>query len=1187
MGRILFISFPLRTYRGRETCAVAVRTDRVRFRVSSREDHVTGHRLTGSDKRALLLWVLAGIIGIVFAQKYFFRAFPEASVNFQVSREEALTRAQKFVTGLGENVSGYRSTVAFDVDEEAKTYLERELDLQRANQIMSSDLHVWFWNVRFFKPQQEEEFRVRVSPAGQIAGYRHKIEESRAGPSLERAAAQTAAQNYLSSKLGMDLKAWDVLPEEANSKKKPNRMDWSFTWEKHGFRAKDAPYRLQVSLQGDRIGGSEEFLKVPEAWQRSFARLRSGNDTLALVFLVPYVGLLVIAVWLAIRFTRLGQTSWRGAILLGLIVAALLFLQNLNDWPHWASSYDTNQSYGIFIVRKMIMALLFSVLSALTVALVLPSAEPLYRASQPERMRLPRAFTLRGLRSKEFFSAAVVGVSMAAAHIGYVVAFYVVASWFGAWAPQELNFDDSVNTAFPWISGAAIGMYASTNEEFTFRLFAIPFFKRITGSRWIAVIVPAFLWSFLHSNYPQEPAYIRGIEIGLVGIVAGIVMLRWGILATLIWHYTVDASLVGLLLMRSNSLYFKVSGAVVAAAALAPLAFACLSYLSRGGFETDEDLLNRAEPPPEIDFTAEPAAATAETKLIRYEALAPAMIAVLAVCVAVGGALAWRLKPQAIGNYLKLSVNARSAQARADEILRQRHLDPHSYIHSTVLAEIADPITNEYLRQRVGIARINKIYQDQVPAALWSVRYFRDSQPEEFAVVLRPDGTLHSIHHILAEETQGASLTKEEARARAEKFLVEETKIDLKGWTLVEPSSDKKPHRVDHSLTWQQNIPLDAGTASVSNVADHAYARIDVQVLGDEGTNYRTYIKIPDEWVRKQKEVTPARTIVNFGIPGLLFGGLGITALVVFFKNFKSEAARTIPWKRIGIWSFWGICGFLAAFALGSRIADFLNLYDTSNPLKYTYAGIAIALLFGAPLIFSAIAVLFGMAWFYAVRAFGEERLPGWLGMPANYYRDAFCIGLGGSAALLGLERLLSVASAHWPTVHRSLPASFGQEFDAILPAASFVGGTLQHGLLLTGIVVAVAAFAAAQVRHTGLRILLLLLGALSLASGNWGSPADLAKQFLAELIVLSVLVFGVRGVMRFNLLGCFLVVAGTSLLGGASELLSQPDSFYRANGYAVLLALVLLFIWPFVAWRMGDPARATGTPDSGFQTVN
>src|SRR6267143_1712895 len=865
IGRILFISFPQRRYGSCETCAVGVRTDRVRFRVLSGEVPLAGDRLTGSEKRALVLWAAAGILGIVFAQKYFFRAFPEASVNFQVSREEALARAQKFVTGLGENVSGYRSAVAFDVDEEAKTYLERELDLQRANQLMSSDLHVWYWEVRFFRPQQEEEFRVRVSPAGQIVGYDHKIEEARAGPSLERAAAETAAQNYLTSKLRIDLKSWDVLPEEANSKKKPNRLDWEFTWEKHGFRAKDAPYRLQVSLHGDRIGGSEEFLKVPEAWQRSFSRLRSGNNTLALVFTVPYIALLAVAVWMAIRFTKRGQTSWRGAILLGLAVAGLLFLQNLNDWPHWASSYDTNQPYANFIATKLTLALLFSVLTALIVTLVLPSAEPLYRASQPERMRLSRAFTLRGLRSKEFFSAAVVGVSMAAAHIGYVVAFYVVASKYGAWAPQELNFDDSVNTAFPWISGAAIGLLASTNEEFTFRLFAIPFFKRITGSRWIAVIVPAFLWSFLHSNYPQEPAYIRGIEIGIIGVVAGMVMLRWGIIATLIWHYTVDASLVGLLLMRSNNLYFKVSGAVVAAAALAPLAFACLSYLTRGGFETEEDLLNRSVPAPEIDFKEEPAVATAETKAIRYDALSPGMIAFLAACAVVGGALLWSSKPQEIGEYLKLSVDARSARALGDEILRQRQVDPNSYHCATVLADIANPVTNEYLRLRLPIAQINKIYAERVPGALWRVRYFRDSQPEEFAIVLKPDGSFHAFRHTLAEAAKGANLSKEDAQSVAEKFLREKKQIDLAAWKLVEANSEKRPKRTDHTLTWQQVEPLDAENAGAKDSADHAYARIDVQVLGDEPASYRTYVKIPEEFTRKQAELTLPRTLFVIG----------------------------------------------------------------------------------------------------------------------------------------------------------------------------------------------------------------------------------------------------------------------------------------------------------------------------------
>jgi hypothetical protein len=103
-----------------------------------------------------------------------------------------------------------------------------------------------------------------------------------------------------------------------------------------------------------------------------------------------------------------------------------------------------------------------------------------------------------------------------------------------------------------------------------------------------------------------------------------------------------------------------------------------------------------------------------------------------------------------------------------------------------------------------------------------------------------------------------------------------------------------------------------------------------------------------------------------------------------------------------------------------------------------------------------------------------------------------------------------------------------------------------------------------------------LLSGALALLGGGWGSPADLAKQFLARLILLAVLAFGVQRLMRLNLLGCFLIVAGTSIFAGAAELLAQPDSFYRANGYALLLVLALFFAWPFAAWRLRAAAASS-----------
>src|SRR5262249_12197125 len=216
--------------------------------------------------------------------------------------------------------------------------------------------------------------------------------------------------------------------------------------------------------------------------------------------------------------------------------------------------------------------------------------------------------------------------------------------------------------------------------------------------------------------------------------------------------------------------------------------FAGISYLTRGRFETDEDLLNSAAPAPEISL-ATPPSAVAAAGARRYDALAPGMLGFLVVCLVVGGLLAWRLKPESIGDYLKLSIDARGARTRADEIVRQRGLDPNSYHHATLLVNTTDPVTNEFLRERGGVAHLNEIYAKQVPGALWRVRYFRDSQPEERSVVLKPDGSLHAIRHTLAEDAPGASLTKEEAAARAEKFLRDEKNIDLSQWSLVESKS--------------------------------------------------------------------------------------------------------------------------------------------------------------------------------------------------------------------------------------------------------------------------------------------------------------------------------------------------------------------------------------------------------------
>jgi membrane protease YdiL (CAAX protease family) len=1131
-------------------------------------------RLRGSEKRALILWVICGVLGLVFAQRHFFQAFPEASVDFKVSRTEAQQRAKNFVQGLGENLDSYQSTITFEVDDNAKTYLERELGLQEANRLMSSELNIWFWEVRFFKPQQEEEYQVRVSPAGRVVAYSHKIEEARGAKSLTREEALFAAKQFLQSTLGTNLDNWNFLPEEANSVTRPGRLDWSFTWERKNFKAKDAPYRLEVGLQGDHVGSTQEFLQVPEAWTRSYQHLRSTNIFYNQIALFPYGFLMGAALWLGVSLMRQDKTSWGAALKLGALVAVLYFLMQANDWNSIRAEYDTHKTYSSFVAGQLALLLLKALGTGLMVTLVLPGGEPLYRSAQPARLRLYQAFSRRGIRSKEFFSSSVVGISMAAAHMGFIVAFYLIGRKFGVWAPQDLSYSDVVNTSFPWIAGVAIGVMAATSEEFLFRLFAIPFLEKMTGSRILAVILPAFFWSFLHSAYPQEPGYIRGIEVGLIGILAGIVMLRWGIVATLIWHYTVDASLVGMLLIRSDNLYFKISGVVVGLAAVAPLAWSGILYLTRGTFEAVDDLLNGAQPVGEISLERQPTAAETALATRRYDPLATGTIGFLALCVILGGALAFAFKHQKIGDYLSLSVNNRMALSRADATMREHGLDPNSFHKAAQFVDTTNPVANEYLRRRLSIAQINKIFAERVPGALWRVRYFRDSQPEEFAIALKPDGSLHAFRHTLAEAAKGANLSKEEAQSIAEKFLHEKKQIDLSAWKLVEANSDKRPNRTDHTLTWQQNAPLDPESASAKDSSDHAFARMDVQVQGDEPANYRTYVKIPEEFTRKQQELSLPRMLFTIG-KYALYLGLVVSVFVFYFQRLRSQPAGTVPWRRLTLWSMAGFAAFLFSFLLGKGIPALLAQYPTALSLRMFSATTAVGIFLIASVLFGALVLLFGLAWSFGARAFGADKIPTWLGMPANYYRDAFWIAVGGAGVLIGLRRFLGAVDIWWPTLHRELPASFGESFDALYPAAAILGGAIVRGLLLTGTFALAGAFLGAELRVRWLRLVLFLVLAASLIS-DWGSSADFLKQFLESVLVLGVVVFGFRRMVRFNLLGCFLAVTSVAILGSAVELVTQSNAFYRSEGHLVLAALALLLAWPLVAWRMGSGRGVT-----------
>src|SRR5690242_7295041 len=96
-------------------------------------------------------------------------------------------------------------------------------------------------------------------------------------------------------------------------------------------------------------------------------------------------------------------------------------------------------------------------------------------------------------------------------------------------------------------------------------------------------------------------------------------MMRWGILPTLVWHYSVDAMYSAMLLLRSQSLYYRLSGAASAGVVLLPVAVALIAYWRKGGFEPETGLRNGDEAP----LAEEPAQAPAEESAPRLAGYLP------------------------------------------------------------------------------------------------------------------------------------------------------------------------------------------------------------------------------------------------------------------------------------------------------------------------------------------------------------------------------------------------------------------------------------------------------------------------------------------------------------------------------------------------------------------------------------
>jgi MFS family permease len=1117
-------------------------------------------KLERKDLRFIALCLTVMAAGALVTMSLYYRAFPEASIEFRVNRGEARALAERSLAARGRSVSGHRFAGRFGIEEEPKVYLERELGLEKAGRFYGREAKVWRWEMRWFRSGVKEEERVEITPLGDLAAFESVRRDDAAGPSPREAEARAISQRFLTAR---GLAA--LVPIEAAPVARPHRTDWKFVDEKAGLRMAEATVRYETTVSGGEVSAFREFVHVPESWERDYKKLRSKNETANIVgnfaLVVTFLAMFGVLLTKIIRH----DIRWGLVGVFGLIAFLLSLLSIANGLPLALYDYDTASPLTAFVTSRLVAGLLGAIGVGALIALVVAGAEPVYRERFPQHLSLSGMFSRRGLRSKRFFTGVLLGYALTAFFFAYQVVFYVVAARLGAWAPSEVKYDDMLSTAFPWVTVLFIGFLPAVLEEGSSRMFSISFLDKLGAGRLVAVVLPAFIWGFNHAAYPNQPFYIRGLEVGLAGCAIGFLMLRFGVLPLLVWHFTVDALYTALILLRSGNTYYVVSGAAASFVLLLPLAVSLALYLARGGFEPETGLTNGDEgfvpPPAEVAPIPEEVppvkavrrpvflAAGAVALLLAVNFLVPSELPAPLVEDATGRRRAEEiakafLKANAVSSDpFRIVTYAGNGFADDEQVRASR---PDEFGRIPAFAE-EDAV---YVVRQGGVGAFERLTREQLPLAFWVTRFFRPLQKEEWKALVdaRRGRVIGFVNPIEENAAAPPAPTEEQARRRA-LDAASRLGYPAASYSVIEVGTKDRPKRKDTTVTLEAN-PGGVGEAR---------PRLTAVFHGSRLAAFYPSIRVPEAFRREYRRQTFFAPIL-VGAKVVAIGSFIGIAVVLFIRLVRTGG---IGWKRLR--QPLAVVGALAAAALANGGTTILRGYQTDSPLSLFVGQAVTVLSLGWLLILCVAGVGFVLlsgarpGWRRALRSKGT------LG-------DALLRAAIAAAGLAGLDRATGLLSERVPDLFElqpTLPATL----ERTVPALA-VFWTAAIWTFVVATMAAVAAIGAREpfFRRRSGRVLVLAALLIALVPGSFHSPVEFLGSLVPSLLTAAWLAFSAFALLRDH--AAAWVFFGMLAAGGpaAAKLLAQPAPADRVAGVTAVVLLVVAAL-ALVAGNRREPA--------------
>lgn len=842
--------------------------------------------------RKPIVWMILTAVSagsIYFSVRYFSKAFPIVSLDLRMSRDQALERAAELASRFQLPPAGYRQVASFSGDQEVQNFIELEAGGTSAFQTMMSAgyYHPFRWAVRHFRPGETQETVIRFTPRGDPYGFSVRLPEKEPGAALEPGAARQLAEQSAVRDWQIDLGRYRLV-EQSKEVRPGGRVDHTFVYERTDVQIGEGRYRLQLVLGGEKLVELTHFVKVPEAFTRRYEQMRASNDAVGVagsiaLFALYLVGGCAIGLFFLMRQRWI---LWRQPLLWGAFVAFLQLLSGINQWPLVWMSYDTAISAQGFVLQQILMLLLtfFGYTALFTVSFM--TAESLTRRAFPGHIQLWKLWSADVASSKALLGRTVGGYLLVGVFFAYEVILYFVAGRaMGWWTPSDTLVQPDVLASYlPWLTSIAESAQAGVWEEMLFR--AVPLAgAALLGNRfgrrgwWIAgaMVVQALIFGSGHAGYATQPYYARLVELIIPSFMFGALYLLFGLLPSIVLHFTFDVVWFALPLFVSTAPGIWMNRICVILFVLVPLWVILFARVrAKSWTAVHESVLNQAWQPAEFQksetIEEQPAPLVMNPAVRRYLPLTGLL-----------GLALYVLCSTFHTDSPPLTASRDNAKAIAMQAMEQHGVRvPGPWNVLTVLAGQPGQ-QDRFVWQTAGEETYRRLIHGYIDPPHWVVRFVQfegdvAARAEEYQVYVSDTGRAFRIRHILPEDAAGKSIAEADARALARDAASRKLQPRTPVFKEVSAVPSKLKSRTDWVFTFSEE-----GEGKLPQ----GERRIAVRISGDQISDVHQFVFVPEEWSRRERD--------RETIPSMLSTGCSVTLAAIVFGGM---IIAIISWSR-------------------------------------------------------------------------------------------------------------------------------------------------------------------------------------------------------------------------------------------------------------------------------------------------